>query len=55
MKTFWTLSLVCFGLLATGCGGKENLELSADGDELSKYVSENPAPPEIPLTDTPDE
>jgi len=36
--------------LAIGCGGSDSVGTTAGQDELSSWVAENPAPPEIPLT-----
>jgi len=51
MKRSLALSLVCFSLFAMGgCGDSSELETTASDNELTQWVSENPAPPEIPLS-----
>lgn len=41
-------SLLVLALLA-GCGNSASLEPAAEQDELSKWVEQNPAPPETPV------
>jgi hypothetical protein len=51
MKRSWILLLVCFSLVAIGgCSDSDELAVTADNDELKQWVSDNPAPPEIPLS-----
>ncbi len=54
MKIAWSIILAFFGVIAIGCGDAGQSVLAADQDELSKYVSVNPAPPLGELPDASD-